>query len=102
MADPITEIRYQGQSMLGVVLLGLLIPGAGHFYLGLSRRGAYHLVLAICLGCCCGLSNLLAAWDGWRLWRRLARGEVLKTHTAQGESGGMLELLGDFLDWFSD
>lgn len=58
-----------------VAAVSLLLPGAGHFWIGQRRKAAFVFAGALFTGCLCGAWNVLAALDAGWLTRKLLRGE---------------------------
>lgn len=64
-------------SPLAVAAVSLLLPGAGHLWIGQRKKGALIAVGGLFTCWMCGLWNLLAAVDAWGLARKLVSGQPI-------------------------
>ncbi len=62
---------------VAAAVASLLLPGAGHWWIGQRRKAAFVLAGAVLIACLCGGWNVLAALDAWWLGRKLRRGESI-------------------------
>lgn len=72
-------------------LLSLVVPGAGHLWLGQGFKGALLFGGSLVLVCLTPVPQVAVAWDAWSLaHRRIALGREL----SEDESGPLLTWLG--------
>ena len=72
-------------------LLSLVVPGAGHLWLGQGFKGALLFGGCVLLVCFTPLPQLAVAWDAWAVAHlRIAQGREL----ADDESGPLFTWLG--------
>ncbi len=64
-------------SPIAVALVSLLLPGAGHLWIGQRKKGALIAVGGFFTCWMCGLWNLLSAADAWGLARKLVSGQAI-------------------------